>query len=146
MRRQCAPLALCLLLAGCATQPATDSADRMELARQAYLTQDYERAFALTRAEAELGNPRAQYVLGYMYYNGEGVLPDPELALKWIRAAASRGDAKAVEALSRLAELGTRSTAGKPEQSTADMPPPGAVLPAEQTPPAGAPTEGPQAR
>jgi len=137
VRRLCIPLALGLLLAGCASQPTTpSSADRMELAREAYVAKDYDRAFAITRAEAELGNPRAQYALGYMYYNGEGVLPDPDMALKWIREAATKGDPKAVEALSRLAGLATRASGAQAETTA-----PGAAEPPEQTAPTSAPTE-----
>lgn len=110
-------LFLALAGAGCATQPtAPEPADRFGLARQAYLQQDFERAFALMRAEAELGNPRAQYALGYMYYQGQGVPIDVQQALKWIRKAADQGDPKAIEALTRLASAAPAAAPQTPQK------------------------------
>ena len=37
----------------------------------------------------------AQYGLGYMYYEGQGVPQDYEEAVKWYRLAAEQGDAEA---------------------------------------------------
>lgn len=99
---------LLLSLSGCATQPEHAAGDGFAAARSAYLAQDYERALALMKQEAEAGNPRAQYTLGYMYYNGQGVVPSSELALKWIRAAAAKGEPRALEALGRLASAATQ--------------------------------------
>lgn len=96
----------------CASVPESGTAGQessvMEEARRAYLDQDFPRAAALMRQEAELGNPHAQYTLGYMYYHGQGVVEDTEQALRWIRQAAAHGDARALEALSNLAEAGMR--------------------------------------
>lgn len=96
----------------CVSVPESDTASRgslgMEEAQRAYLAQDFQRAAILMRQEAELGNPHAQYTLGYMYYHGQGVIEDTEQALKWIRQAAAQGDARALEALSNLAEAGMR--------------------------------------
>ena len=44
---------------------------------------------------AEEGNAPAQYLLGGMYYNGEGVPQDYQLAVKWYRKAAEQGEADA---------------------------------------------------
>lgn len=97
-----------LALAGCTTtqQPATDtgSLTTFEQARTVYLAGDYPRAFELMLQEANLGNPHAQYTVGYMYYNGQGVKEDMDQALKWIRQAAAEGDARALEALGTLAK------------------------------------------
>lgn len=97
-------------LGACAssTGPADLDGATFAQARAAYLAEDYPRALALMRSEAALGNPRAQYTLGYMYYHGQGVPQDMEQALQWIRQAAAQGDPRALEALSALAAAGMR--------------------------------------
>jgi TPR repeat protein len=103
LRLSCA-LIMALSLSACATIGAGGSGETgFEQARAAYLAQEYPRAYALLQREAELGNPHAQYTLGYMYYYGQGVQPDMERALQWIRKAAAQGDPRAIEALSVLA-------------------------------------------
>lgn len=109
--RFCFPLAFLLGLAACATTPPAASPEPvsiMDEARNLYLAHEYERALPLMRQQAELGNPQAQYTLGYMYYHGEGVPEDMDEALKWIRRAAAQGDVHALEALSSLASAGLR--------------------------------------
>lgn len=104
---------LAVALAGCASSPALrDAGPDFESAREAYLAGDYERALPLLTSEAERGTPRAQYALGYMYYNGLGVETDRSRAVAWIRRAANNGDPLAVEALSRMAVTMTRDTPG----------------------------------
>ena len=44
---------------------------------------------------AEQGDPRAQYFLGYRYYNGDGVPADDAEAVRWYRLAAEQGLAEA---------------------------------------------------
>ena len=44
---------------------------------------------------AEQGNPFAQYNLGQMFRNGQGVLQDDKAAVKWYTLAAEQGDADA---------------------------------------------------
>jgi len=51
--------------------------------------------FEETKAKAEKGNKIAQFYLGMMYDNGEGVLEDDKEALKWFRKAAEKGHVKA---------------------------------------------------
>ncbi len=98
-----------LALAGCATTPPTPgSPERFAEGREAYLAGDYSRAFELLLREAEDGNPDAQYTVGYMYYQGQGVQQDEQAALRWIQAAANNGSRRAVQALGQLAGIGTR--------------------------------------
>ena len=47
------------------------------------------------RQRAEQGDTEAQYDLGLMYANGEGVARDDEQAVRWFRLAAEQGDADA---------------------------------------------------
>ena len=60
-----------------------------------------EAAFAKVQPLAEQGYPEAQYILGTMYHDGEGVAPSAIKAAQWYRkAAAQTGN----EAVSRLAQ------------------------------------------
>lgn len=113
MLRRClhlfAALVLAGALAGCASSPAMNNAGAdFDSAREAFVAGDYERALPLFTSAAENGTPRAQYILGYMYYNGLGVAADEHLAMNWLRRAANNGDPKAINALSRLAHTMTR--------------------------------------
>ena len=47
------------------------------------------------RLAAEQGDASAQYNLGGMYANGEGVLKDEAEAVRWYRMAANQGNASA---------------------------------------------------
>lgn len=98
------------LLLGCAASgggPPGD-AERFERGKQAYLDERYSRAFELLLREAEDGNHEAQYTVGYMYYQGQGVSQNDQAALRWIQASAAGGHARAVEALGQLAGMGAR--------------------------------------
>jgi len=110
-------LAIILGTVACATVPDSEPRESftMEEARRAYLAEDFAHAATLMRREAELGNPHAQYTLGYMYYYGQGLVEDTEQALLWIRRAAAQGDARALEALGNLAASGIR-----PREETLD--------------------------
>ena len=46
--------------------------NNMEMAKEAYLKKDYSRAFSLFKTEAESGDEKAQYNIGYMYSQGLG--------------------------------------------------------------------------
>ena len=48
-----------------------------------------------THKVAEEGDPTAQYELGIMYQNGEGVPQNYSKAVKWFRKAAKQGDSNA---------------------------------------------------
>ena len=43
------------------------------------------------QAKAEQGDPEAQYDLGILYRQGQGVVPDDAEAAKWFRLAADEG-------------------------------------------------------
>ncbi len=57
----------------------------------AYKRGDYETALREFKPLAEQGHPRAQWALGFMYYNGEGVPQNHAEAAKWLRRAAEQG-------------------------------------------------------
>jgi TPR repeat protein len=56
---------------------------------------DYEKAYRLFKPLAGQGNAKAQYNLGVMYANGQGVPQDYAEAMKWFRKAAAQGYAEA---------------------------------------------------
>ena len=61
----------------------------------AYNAGDFETAFNEFKPFAEQGYANAQFNLGSMYNNGQGVLQDDKEAVKWYTKAAEQGDAKA---------------------------------------------------
>lgn len=72
----------------------------------AYGRGDYQTALKEFRPLAEAGVARAQYGLGVMYDNGEGVPQDYAEALRWYRKAAEQGGASAQYNLGNLYRRG----------------------------------------
>jgi TPR repeat protein len=64
-------------------------------AKDAYQQKDYVTAFKELTPLAEKGNADAQFILGKMYWMGQGVLKDPEQAMKLFKASALQGNADA---------------------------------------------------
>ena len=93
-------LGLSLVLANGNVAYAQDS----QKAQQAYENGDYAIALKEWRLLAEQGNADAQYNLGEMYRNGEGVTEDYEEARKWYRLAAEQGNADAQNTLGQIME------------------------------------------
>ena len=96
------------LLAGCAGSGSPGDDARFAEGREAYQAGNYGEAFERLIVEAEAGNPDAQYTIGYMYFEGQGVSRDEDRALEWIRRAAENGSRRAVTALGELAGMGSR--------------------------------------
>lgn len=59
----------------------------------AYQRGDFAAAIEEWRAPAEAGEVAAQFSLGSLYFNGEGVSQDFDAAEKWFRKAAEQGHA-----------------------------------------------------
>ncbi len=72
---------------GCAPAAMAD----FDQAMAAYRAQDYDTAVAELQPLAEAGEADAQYQLGLMYAEGEGVMPDDVEATAWFRRAAEQG-------------------------------------------------------
>ena len=70
------------------------------------LEQDFAAAFELFETAAMLGSTTAQWMLGVMYFNGEGVVPDREKSALWQTIAAELGHAGAQFRLGFLNEKG----------------------------------------
>jgi TPR repeat protein len=64
---------------------------QFEDATAAYERGDYATAFRLMKPLAEKGDAKAQYNLGVMYDDGQGIPQDYTNALKWYRSAAEHG-------------------------------------------------------
>jgi uncharacterized protein len=69
----------------------------------AYQAGDYATALREWRPLAEQGNAMAQFNLGVMYDDGEGVAEDDVTALMWVNLAAAQGDTFAVDASAVIA-------------------------------------------
>lgn len=67
-----------------------------------YLENKYEEAFDWYTKAADKGNVLAQYKLGEMYYNGEGVIHDYAKAVEWYEKAAEQGN---LDAQLRLVDM-----------------------------------------
>jgi TPR repeat protein len=61
----------------------------------AYQNGKYAAALRVLRPLAEKGDPRAQSLVGLMYYHGRGLKQDDSQAAKWFRLAADQGEARA---------------------------------------------------
>ena len=72
---------------------ATTASADLQKGIDAYNAEDYATALAEFTPLAEVGLVTAQYYLGRMYQNGEGVLRNYAEAIKWYRRAAEAGGA-----------------------------------------------------
>lgn len=68
---------------------------------------------------AGLGDPDAQYTLGYMYYYGNGVPQNYKTSVQWMDRAASQGQPQAVKALRLIARAGIKSKPEHPDSGLA---------------------------
>ncbi|MFK8014869.1 MAG: tetratricopeptide repeat protein [Gammaproteobacteria bacterium] len=74
-------------------------ADLKRDADRAYDRGDYARAYRiLTKSLVWRGDKYAQYLLGVMYLNGQGVRADPARGVAWLQLAAERGNPKLMAA------------------------------------------------
>jgi uncharacterized protein len=74
---------------------AAAGAGPLQDAAAAYRQGDYARALRIIRPLARKGSAPAQFKLGLIYVNGNGVPQDYREALKWYRKAADQGNAAA---------------------------------------------------
>lgn len=85
MRRVFLGIALVMLL-GAQAQPGFQDG------LLAYHRGDHAAAMGIWRPLAERGDATAQYMVGYLYAQGEGVVSNAGKAAKWYRKAADQGD------------------------------------------------------
>ena len=77
------------------TSPAMASEAEFNRAISHYNNQNYNQAFNIFKKLAEQGDAAAQFNLGYMFSNGQGVRQDYGQAVSWYRKAAEQGNANA---------------------------------------------------
>ena len=87
-------------------------AESLEQAIEAYEFKEYQDAVQWLRPWAEQGYVEAQYRLGLLYENGQGVAANLENAKKWYRTAAAQGHGRARHRLEALE--------GKPAQNSGE--------------------------
>ncbi len=68
----------------------------------AYAREDYITAYKLFYSLAKQGDADAQFNLGAIYKDGDGVKQDDKEALKWFRLAAEQGNAEARKIIKKL--------------------------------------------
>ena len=76
--------------------------DADQVAYEAYETGDYATAMREWKPLAEQGHAGAQFFLGVMYVEGQGVPQDDAEAVKWYRLAAEQGHVAAQGALGEM--------------------------------------------
>jgi TPR repeat protein len=85
--------------------------DRFLTGYNAYVKQDYATALYYWRPLAENGNAEAQYDLGIMFLNGQGVKQDVAEAVKWFSISRDAHFPAAVTAMDQL-ETSSKLSAG----------------------------------
>ena len=88
------------LLVTMSTLPAT--AQTLDEAADAYMRGDYVTALLGLDSYIKNGDARAQFMIGHMYDNGEGLPQDDVEAVSWYRFAAEQGFAMAQFSLGRM--------------------------------------------
>lgn len=66
---------------------------------KAYYLGDYETTMTKLKPKAEAGDPVAQFYIGAMYFNGQGVDLDYETAYMWLTLSKESGNAEAKNGL-----------------------------------------------
>ncbi len=85
---------------------ATPSQAGIREALFAHWRGDYATAFQELKPLAEQGDAMAQFILGFMYSKGQGVLQDYAEAMKWTRKAAEQGQRDAQNDLGLMYHYG----------------------------------------
>jgi len=97
---------LCLTLVVLLFNPTRAQSADFQKGLDAYIKGDYATALGEWKPLAEQGVPTAQYNLGAMYREGEGVSQNYNTAVKWYKLAAEQGDISAQYSLGRLYQKG----------------------------------------
>ncbi len=85
----------CIILLLCFVFPVLSYADQLEDAKTSIQNKDFEKALELLGPLAEENHAEAQFLLGSLYINGQGVEKDDTKGLSWIMKAAYQGYDKA---------------------------------------------------
>jgi TPR repeat protein len=82
------------------------SANKLDRAVEAMRSGDFAVAYCIMRPLAEIGDPEAQYNIGWMYMNGYGLRVNDRLALEWWQKAARQKHADASFSIAMLYSMG----------------------------------------
>ena len=102
------------------TLPSSVAAQDFDRGVSAYNDGDYPTALREFRLAAEQGSASAQYNLGVMYYNGQGVPQNYQLAYMWFSRAAAKGVERAASARDKAAGNMTPEQIGRAQQLSAE--------------------------
>ena len=103
---------LCFSFLLCFVFPIWSYADQLEDARAALQNEDFNKSYELLLPLAEENNAEAQFLLGSLYINGQGVKKDDTKGLSWILKSARQGyDQAKLRAFSIYFELAGRGDA-----------------------------------
>lgn len=97
-------LSIAITLLGILANPA--HAGEIDKAVNSYKAGNYKQALTQLQPLAHQGNATAQYYLGIMYANGQGVGNDHKVSAQWVKRAAKQGHAQAQYFLSVLYTAG----------------------------------------
>ena len=100
------PIALILFFLLTFNTYANEAKDWFDKGHVASQVKDYKQAAKWWLKSAEQGDAEAQYYLGFMYENGQGVPQDYKQAAKWYLKSAEQGDADAQYNLGIMYESG----------------------------------------
>lgn len=78
------------------------AADEYNRGRIAFDNRDYTQAMKLFESAAGKGHPDAMFGLGLMIYNGDGVQPNREKGIEWIKKAAESGSTQASDVMKQI--------------------------------------------
>ena len=97
----------CIEEAGATVNLVSQPADKaVNKANTFYKEGKYEQAMELYMKVAQTGYPRAQYLVGVLYHNGNGCTKDYEEAYNWWKLAADQGYKEAVHYIGYCHEYG----------------------------------------
>jgi len=98
------------------TLPSSVAAQDFDRGVSAYNDGDYPTALREFRLAAEQGNALAQYNLGIMYGNGQGLPQNHQLAYMWFSLAAAKGVERAASVRDKAAGNMTPEQIGRAQQ------------------------------
>lgn len=96
-----------ILLALAAPAWAQQASDQSQAALKAYQARDFQTAARLWYSQASTGDAIAQYNLGRLYAQGEGVPRDMAEAYKWFALSRAAGRSEGNVALNKIARTMT---------------------------------------
>jgi TPR repeat protein len=103
-----------ILISACSAAPSASSQNsplqtQLNAGRDAYRQQNYDAAFQTLLPLAQKDYPAAEYAVGYMYFYGQGITADIDMAQFWMRKAVQAGYPQAAQALAQIDQVAYKS-------------------------------------